>query len=1206
MKKFGYIYKYNPSEGMGILVYGVWKVRSSWGSTIKNTPVLFSDNDLLSEVSSGKLVFFDLNDDKTVSNIERASLANFNLEYINNIIRCKDGEMESSFYRDNTTISFECLDNIIIPNEDKKKQDQIADDFETSHPIEESDNKEESTSSTMGRASKRVRERGKRIIRGPKIVLDDDLYSSSADVVDTYRSPVSNSTTFDGDEVMNDGNDAIEDNLDDEDLSYFAVGYGVDDDSGSSITETDADKKGTTNKLPNSIVDLYNCFGKYTHSGRKDSTSLNVLDLSLWIDSDDFNNDYYGNKVKELLFLYDLFVLKKRYDKKGNEIPVKLDNDCISPSWSLLLSKLSEEDLKNLICEAPKLQPALPLDFCKNNVDFLTSEYGMPNVEICKLYCLHKISTAESISDYKFIKHKLYVYRHCNATHLEGEGTPMCKMGKTRIRNLEKRLEEQFENVIKKNVIAQLVILSNDANVVNELKNSLSADFDSLALFIESYNKLKNNFLEYDLSDEVLDSYEKLSYQFKEALKTSLLKCVNESAISAIKSDELSPFRLTYNIEKFGNWVLDSTKQKIKELVNERFSMLDDTDALKDAYKAEYITERQYCNKYKEITCSYNAYEFLKELFDYKITDSPVEIQWYVVSRIIKQLGYKSLYQNDYNYIKIEYTDSIYDISSLLKWLASYGNLNDEVLKKAEEEICSVLSSEERLKLFEEKIIQSPGIENIRERLDNVYKNRVFYSQFANKEPFNLSCFQDVMLSDMEAANDPGLKLLIADNLDSKHQFLMQQKATGFIKLYLWQKQPSDEFDWNLIKSHYHELPAEAQIKTLRYIFGKISSGDFSMSFDELYSVFVETTTPACPAICGILCMLKAKKNNLNLSITPSIIESVIGEEEKQRIDFLKDSKELFYPCHGYLAISANKQDIDYQTFNGFLTKDVKNDELYYVIHFYDSPVDLFGRTIDWLIDSDYVETAKQVLLKNTNVEIIEGKFYIHESLEYFVKQFMIAYDIDDKCGLVSDKERMIELGYLPRNNAYQPLYTNYIRIYDESDYYVCRCGCFGDSDPHNNIPFFWCNKKMCVRRAHFLLPSSQWEKYHFADLLFIALGQSSEVRESVWRVNSEISQFICDYEHVSNSDEKNICSKPLNETEERGSWDESSSIYREIYDDEDDGEYNEDYEDYSPDQDEPTYDRYNGSYAQDEMGYSDDEIDTIFDGDPDAYWNID
>ena len=119
MKKFGYIYKYSPSEGKGILVFGVWKVKSSWGSTIKNTPILFSDNDLLSEVSTGQLVFFDLNDDKTASNIERASLSNFKVDYINSLISCKSNESEYSFYSDNTYISFERLDNIIIPNEDK-------------------------------------------------------------------------------------------------------------------------------------------------------------------------------------------------------------------------------------------------------------------------------------------------------------------------------------------------------------------------------------------------------------------------------------------------------------------------------------------------------------------------------------------------------------------------------------------------------------------------------------------------------------------------------------------------------------------------------------------------------------------------------------------------------------------------------------------------------------------------------------------------------------------------------------------------------------------------------------------------------------------------------------------------------------------------------------------------------------------------------
>lgn len=37
-----------------------------------------------------------------------------------------------------------------------------------------------------------------------------------------------------------------------------------------------------------------------------------------------------------------------------------------------------------------------------------------------------------------------------------------------------------------------------------------------------------------------------------------------------------------------------------------------------------------------------------------------------------------------------------------------------------------------------------------------------------------------------------------------------------------------------------------------------------------------------------------------------------------------------------------------------------------------------------------------------------------------------------------------------------------------------------------------------------------------------------------------------------------------------------------------------------------PTYGRYAGSYAQDEAGYSDDDIDTIFESDPSAYWNID
>ena len=49
------------------------------------------------------------------------------------------------------------------------------------------------------------------------------------------------------------------------------------------------------------------------------------------------------------------------------------------------------------------------------------------------------------------------------------------------------------------------------------------------------------------------------------------------------------------------------------------------------------------------------------------------------------------------------------------------------------------------------------------------------------------------------------------------------------------------------------------------------------------------------------------------------------------------------------------------------------------------------------------------------------------------------------------------------------------------------------------------------------------------------------------------------------------------------------------------------DYEDeYFDDEYESTHDCFSGSYAQDVEGFSDEAIDEAFEGDPDAYWNID
>lgn len=56
----------------------------------------------------------------------------------------------------------------------------------------------------------------------------------------------------------------------------------------------------------------------------------------------------------------------------------------------------------------------------------------------------------------------------------------------------------------------------------------------------------------------------------------------------------------------------------------------------------------------------------------------------------------------------------------------------------------------------------------------------------------------------------------------------------------------------------------------------------------------------------------------------------------------------------------------------------------------------------------------------------------------------------------------------------------------------------------------------------------------------------------------------------------------------------------------EDDEEYYEEEPNYPEYEEERHFGRYAGSYAQNDMGYSDEEIDSIFDGDPSAYWNID
>ncbi|AGY54606.1 hypothetical protein BRDCF_p1979 [Bacteroidales bacterium CF] len=90
------------------------------------------------------------------------------------------------------------------------------------------------------------------------------------------------------------------------------------------------------------------------------------------------------------------------------------------------------------------------------------------------------------------------------------------------------------------------------------------------------------------------------------------------------------------------------------------------------------------------------------------------------------------------------------------------------------------------------------------------------------------------------------------------------------------------------------------------------------------------------------------------------------------------------------------------------------------------------------------------------------------------------------------------------------------------------------------------------------------------------------------------ISEEVIEEIKVSNSDFK-ISEEGVNKLNEKyEQWEGEQEDYDEEYNDYDD--YNE----------RESYGKYAGSYAQDVEGLSDDFIDDVLDGEPDAYWNID
>ena len=748
-------------------------------------------------------------------------------------------------------------------------------------------------------------------------------------------------------------------------------------------------------------------------------------------------------------------------------------------------------------------------------------------------------------------------------------------------------LKKQYEKVVISNLKITLSQISNNRingeSKINELISQKEEDYVvKLGLFVDKYSLIDKYVID-DIADatKLLCSYNDLMIDDKKELKFLMeiisRKCVLLIAAECRKSNEAS--FLYHVMEEFALWIDLTTKLKIRELVNVKFSLLNNVEELSYAYEGGFISEEQYLVRYITLTKDFTIEQFLEAIRKDFYKDIPILIQEYIIREVIRKFDFTELSSDAY--VKLNY-NVIHNMEELIQWFNEQSDiyLDKSLWNTIKEEMVSRLNKENRWYLFEKDLIESPSKEIIREKLEQAYLMYKFSGDYINKD-----CFQKIMQEDVLREKKDYKKIsLILDSLNDIYKDDILENGDDFHRFYVWVEKPKEITDrrltqiinWDTISRYYALLPDKLQVRLLKYLFYLKAFHKIDFSINDFYVMLMTNSIGRVNSTLQLICFILLEKSK-SLS---TIIKGEIKSREAD-IDILKD---LFYECDG-LLLKGQFDDFP------FIDGSIRKEGDYFVISLH-----------DYLGDASYV---KAVLTQNLPCKLINGEYWISTNLELEVKDFVVSYGIKDQCQLFK-KQHLSQ-----RANV----------KYRERNLMLCKCGKCLDVDPEFGLPFYWCRKKVCTHSGRYLVPLFDWEEYKFVDLLNILYGNDLSLREKIWNVNAEISQFLI-YGSNSNHEilgyfykSKKKNSHYIRYESERGVWTEDMSIItdvnldEEVYDDYDDYDEDDIYYCNKDDEDEDEYNgygRYAGSYAQDEMGYSDDDIDTIFDGDPDAYWNID
>lgn len=1188
MIKIGYIYRYNETEGKGILVYGY----NGNSKNIQTKPILFSKRQCISPIETGQMVYFELEDDFSVSQIERASLANFKRETLSDIVSCYDSQELSECHKA-TTIQYENLKDINLQGKLRRKISmpektipksitKLFEMFEATFRLRKigngNDNTDgkvpESLDTLFGLFEKRY-------------LLHKRAVPLNIEGIDNKR-PKS---------------------LNDLEESFVSRYWATRRDRNES-----KDQFEIITELPENMEELYGLFGNQNHQihyialDADDTCYVDILDINHWLDKDVAKSKcLYGTTAEQVIDVFEMFIKKRRnaYIRSSRKV-----DDSISPNWRYLLSNLPTEDLREICIKEPLLQPAMPRKFCLDNLDALSINQGFPSISICEAYYRYRICNTYSLAEYKTLFDRLLNATYCTVEHKKNEGVPPCKMKKKVLHELENLLEHQFRTVVLDNLKNKLSHISNGKIDEKKIISYLSLDNKDylyrLDNYINNYEIICEDYLAFV---QFVYAYNDLIDEDKESLKVSFYNAAKDCVIKIAKS-EYEPdkaFNLYLAIQRFSNVLDSNTIDEARKIVNSEFVKLNDLKELEYAYSSNMITEDQYFKKFEKLTAKYD----LKQLMCFIANNyTPLFIQEYLIKNIIKKFNFN--YNNSEVYIRIE-NDSVYTKETLVKWLYKQkgSHLNCDIENKIALELVSDLDKDIRWRLYENGFISSPSYDNIREKLDYAY---------SHKEPNDLyryilsDCFQQVMADDAINRTDFNQLSFILKHLNNDYKNQIIDNSSELLQFYLWAIEPNKSVDKNVIRKFFYSLPYYAQIRSFRFLFYLIATGSENYSVTELRDLITDDgKNLICYPLRIVLFLLEKKSSDLKASISNMEFRKAAALEVEPEVLYSSDIsisfdslktlqieingektyiEGFFETCTGHRLLSWRNQFFDDITFNGEIDKHEENGEIFYVISFYFLPVDANGNSTGYSDDTD-TWNAQQALERNIPNKKRNGRYWISVQYERDVRDFVIEYSIKDKYSL-----------FCNNNSPTSPIQT-YCSVQTINDKYSFCKGCKDcrSCDPQHNVPFYWCDKEPCISSKKLLTPIGKWEEYRFIDLLNILYENDMSKRDALWDAEAEVSQFLNSF--VINAEET-ADSCPIIASDEIGEWKENMSIMSDkCLDDDYDDEYDNDYR-YDPNSERATYNKYNGSYAQDEMGYSDDDIDTIFDGDPDAYWNID